>query len=143
MKNSLLFFAALIMFGACTNEVDPIIEPPAIHGEWSITTVMKDDQIQSAWVNKVLAFEELDGSKGTYTFSSSPDETIWKTAGEWKFKVSNKRTIVVDDNVEIELVVTYDNLTMNFVTVEDHECPTPPCVPVVTGEWNFKLTRIE
>jgi hypothetical protein len=142
MKTFIPFIVVLLIIGACTNEVDPIIEPPEIHGEWSITTVMKDNQIQRDWENKVMVFEDLAGSKGTYTFSSSPDETIWKTAGEWEFKISDKRTLVVDDNLEIEFMVTSDNLTMNFVTFEDEECPTPPCVPVVTGEWHFKLTRI-
>ena len=140
---SFLLLSCLIVGFQCTEDTEPIVSELSIAGDWTITEASNDDELQPVWENKVITFSQIKADSGIYSFTTTPDETIWAPTGHWKASATLSNGITVNDTISITYVTTSSKMLMYFIITDKNNsnCDTQPCLPIVLGNWSFELHR--
>jgi hypothetical protein len=113
-------------------------------GEWKISQVAYDGVLQDNWNGATLTFTQLTFDSGTYYLPQTPYDSIWNSVGTWK-KIELKDMFYREDKVEVQywLVEKDNEMIFHFYLpwTEQPACLDSICIPIVTGQWTFKLKR--
>jgi hypothetical protein len=113
-------------------------------GEWKIAEVVYDGVLQDSWIGATLTFTQVAFDSGTYYFPQTPYDSIWSSVGHWK-KMELKDMFYREDKVEVQywLAEKNDKMIFNFYLpwTQQSTCVDSICLPIVTGQWTFKLDR--
>ena len=112
-------------------------------GKWTISEVVYDGVLQNNWAGKEITFIQLAESHGTYTLSDTPDASVWSLSGTWI--ESTDTNFMRDDDILVTYGFQNDNTRLIFDMylpwTQQSTCTADLCLPVVTGQWTFKLKR--
>lgn len=134
-----IVFLIALSFGCDENEGPTKL---SLSGRWFIESVVYDGVAQSGWKDIEFRFEQQTDSAGVYFLSHTPDDTIWRTTGDWR--ITKARNGVTFDN---SLKAEYDVSSNRFIFITylpwtvTSTCQGDVCLPIATGQWVFNLMR--
>jgi hypothetical protein len=113
-------------------------------GDWKIAEVLYDGVLQDNWTGATLTFTQLTADSGAYYLPQTPYDSIWNSVGNWK-KQELKDLFYREDKIKVYYWVNEANDEMIFdfylPWTQQSTCVDGVCLPVVTGQWTFKLDR--
>lgn len=113
-------------------------------GNWTISEVVYDGVLENNWTGTEITFKQLTGDHGTYLLSDTPDTSIWSLSGTWN--ASTDVNFMRDEDILVTYGFQNDGnlliLDMYLPWTQQSTCTGDLCLPVVTGQWTFKLERL-
>ena len=135
-----LLVLLVIPFFDCSNnaDIDPAKEP--FVGSWITIEAVKDGILQSEWSDLSLVLEQDSSESGFYEMADTPNESIWKSMGNWSMDESPDK-FILDDSIEVIYSLKNDTLLLQkSVPDTSYNCDSL-CLPIVYGQWLFKFKK--
>jgi hypothetical protein len=110
-------------------------------GEWEIKQVTYDGVVQDEWPGATLTFSQVSADSGNYFLPETPYDSIWQSLGHWK-KSGNDEFYREDEIwVQYDLRQNEMEMVLYLPWTQQNTCFDGICLPVVTGQWTFKMER--
>ena len=112
-------------------------------GNWVVSEVIYDGVLQDEWVGTKIYFDQLTKDSGTYSLLTTPYDSIWGSNGMWN-GTDQKNIFLRDNNIPVQYWFDNNNflfLDMYLPWTQQSTCIDSVCLPVVTGQWTFKLNK--
>ena len=145
MKKRLYSFglSIIVLSAALFQCSEEEISKQAFIGTWAISEVKYDGVLQNNWTGTEITFKQLTERRGTYTLPHTPDASIWSLSGEWN--ETTDTDFMRDDDILVTYGVQNDGglliLEMYLPWTQQSTCNGDVCLPIVTGQWTFKLEQ--